>query len=111
MIGIKIKSGKVWWKIAGVYVNEDLEDITENMRNWMDEKEEGTRYLIGGDFNVRTGEEGGLWDDEKEEEDKEKRELLREYMSQFLKEGKFVDSITIGINLWFVPQISEHCPK
>ncbi|XP_070517898.1 uncharacterized protein [Cardiocondyla obscurior] len=32
MIGIKIKSGKVWWKIAGVYVNEDLEDITENMR-------------------------------------------------------------------------------
>ncbi|XP_070529627.1 myb-like protein X [Cardiocondyla obscurior] len=39
----------------------------------MDEKEEGTRYLIGGDFNVRTGEEGGLWDDEKGEEDKEER--------------------------------------
>ncbi|XP_070522382.1 uncharacterized protein [Cardiocondyla obscurior] len=43
------------------------------MRNWMDEKEEGTRYLIGEDFNVRTGKEGGLWDDEKEEEDKEER--------------------------------------
>lgn len=24
---------------------------------------------------------------------------------------KLVDSITIGINLWFIPQISEHCPK
>lgn len=24
---------------------------------------------------------------------------------------KLVDSMTIGINLWFVPQISEHCPK
>lgn len=22
-----------------------------------------------------------------------------------------MDSITIGINLWFIPQISEHCPK
>lgn len=23
----------------------------------------------------------------------------------------FVDSITIGIKLWLIPQISEHCPK
>lgn len=23
----------------------------------------------------------------------------------------FVDSITIGINLWLIPQISEHWPK
>lgn len=28
-----------------------------------------------------------------------------------MKFKKLVDSITIGINLWFVPQISEHCPK
>ncbi|XP_070526198.1 cilia- and flagella-associated protein 251-like [Cardiocondyla obscurior] len=73
MIEIKIKCGRVWWKIAGVYVNENLEDMIENMKNWMDEKEEGIRYLIGGDFNVRTGEKGGLWDDEKGEEDKEER--------------------------------------
>lgn len=31
--------------------------------------------------------------------------------NQFLKFEKLVDSITIGINLWLVPQISEHCPK
>lgn len=24
---------------------------------------------------------------------------------------RLVDSITIGINLWLIPQISEHCPK
>ena len=29
-------------------------------------------------------------------------------MIKFLIE---VDSIIIGINLWFIPQISEHCPK
>lgn len=28
-----------------------------------------------------------------------------------MKCKKLVDSITIGINLWFVPQISEHWPK
>lgn len=28
-----------------------------------------------------------------------------------MKFKKLVDSITIGINLWFIPQISEHWPK
>lgn len=32
-------------------------------------------------------------------------------INQFLKFEKFVDSIVIGINLWLIPQISEHCPK
>ncbi|XP_070531437.1 golgin subfamily A member 6-like protein 2 [Cardiocondyla obscurior] len=93
IIGIKIKSGKVWWKIAGVYVNEDLEDLTENMRNWIDEKEEGTRYLIGGDFNVRTGEEGELWDDEKEEEDKEERKRKTKDKKITGKEKKFCKAL------------------
>lgn len=31
--------------------------------------------------------------------------------NQFLKFEKLVDSTTIGINLWLVPQISEHWPK
>lgn len=30
---------------------------------------------------------------------------------QFLKLVMFVDSTTIGMNLWLIPQISEHCPK
>lgn len=30
---------------------------------------------------------------------------------QFIKFEILVDSITIGIKLWFNPQISEHCPK
>lgn len=31
--------------------------------------------------------------------------------NQFLKLWKLVDSIQIGMNEWFIPQISEHCPK
>ena len=30
---------------------------------------------------------------------------------QFKKALDLTTSITIGINLWFAPQISEHCPK
>lgn len=31
--------------------------------------------------------------------------------NQFLKFEKLVDSTTMGMNLWLVPQISEHWPK
>lgn len=37
--------------------------------------------------------------------------LIYVFRSHSLNSLKFVDSITIGMNLWFVPQISEHCPK
>lgn len=37
--------------------------------------------------------------------------LLLVNNNQFLKFKKLVDSITMGINLWLVPQISEHWPK
>jgi len=32
-------------------------------------------------------------------------------LNQSLKEGIGTISTEIGINLWFAPQISEHCPK
>lgn len=38
-------------------------------------------------------------------------ELDKKEISQVLKLLKLVDSITIGINLWLIPQISEHWPK
>lgn len=37
--------------------------------------------------------------------------LVNVKINQFLKLVKFVDSMTIGINLWLIPQISEHWPK
>lgn len=37
--------------------------------------------------------------------------LLRKLINQFLKFKILVDSMTIGINLWLIPQISEHWPK
>lgn len=40
-----------------MYVNKDLESKLEMLKEWIQEKEE--RVVIGGDFNARTGREGG----------------------------------------------------
>ncbi|CAK9816316.1 hypothetical protein ANTPLA_LOCUS8955 [Anthophora plagiata] len=59
IIARKIWLGKDAWKIVGVYVNKDLERKLGMLREWMEEKERGVRIIIGGDFNARTGSQGG----------------------------------------------------
>lgn len=46
--------------MVGVYINGDIEAKLERMRGWMEEKDTGVKTVIeGGDFNARTGREGG----------------------------------------------------
>lgn len=40
-----------------MYVNKDLESKLEMLKEWIQEKEERVRVVIGGDFNARTGRE------------------------------------------------------
>lgn len=60
-------TGKIWlggwWRIIGVYVNKDLESKLEMLREWIEEKEERVRVVIGGDFNARTGRQSGRVDE------------------------------------------------
>lgn len=42
---------------------KDLESKLEMLREWIEEKEERVRVVIGGDFNARTGRQGGRVDE------------------------------------------------
>lgn len=55
----KIKYRKGCIIVIGVYVNADVERKLEEMREWIEGREERVRMIFEGDFNARTGEEGG----------------------------------------------------
>ncbi|KYN13299.1 hypothetical protein ALC57_14516 [Trachymyrmex cornetzi] len=58
MTGV-MKVGESRVRVLGVYINMDLQSKLEGMVEWMEGREEGVKTVIGGDFNVRTGREGG----------------------------------------------------
>jgi len=58
MIG-NVRVGKERWRIIGVYVGGNIQETLQELEKWVEEKDEDRRILVGGDFNARTGEEGG----------------------------------------------------
>lgn len=62
----KVRLGRDWWRMMGVYVNKDMKKKLEDLEEWMEVREEGVRVVIGGDFNAWTGRGGGEVREEKE---------------------------------------------
>lgn len=71
------------WRIVGVYVNKNIEGIIRGLEQWMEVREEGKYTLLGGDFNARTGREGGRIVEE--EEEKSGRKKRRHSKNQKIK--------------------------
>ncbi|KMQ88014.1 hypothetical protein RF55_12574 [Lasius niger] len=69
----KIKREEEMWRIVGIYVNGDMGKKLKGIMEWMEEGGEEIKTIIGGDFNARTGEEGGWRGEESEEEVKGRR--------------------------------------
>jgi len=64
----KITMGKQKWRIIGVYVNGNMEEMLREIGEWIEEKKEGVYTLIERDFNARTRGEGGGIEIEREGE-------------------------------------------
>lgn len=54
-----VRQGRERWKMVGVYVNRNIEQKLQKVWHWTEDKEQGVKTIIGGDFNARTGEKGG----------------------------------------------------
>jgi len=59
-----VRVGEENWRIVGVYVGDGIQRTLQDLERWGEDKEEGRRTLIGGNFNVRTGGEG-RWNGER----------------------------------------------
>lgn len=80
-----IRLGEERWKIIGLYVNGDLERKLEGLKDCLEEREEGRKILIGGDFNARTRELGGRAEEEGQGEEDGRRKSRDKKVN---KEGK-----------------------
>lgn len=69
IITSKIKDGKDSSRMVGVYVKRDMERKLEELADWVEGRGDGLRTIIEGDFNTRTGKEGGRRGGEEEEEE------------------------------------------
>lgn len=83
----EVRWGRNRLRVVGVYVNGDMEKKLEAIRGWMEEKKEGIKTVIGGDFNARTGREGGRGNGKEEDEEGNKR---RSRDSKMNKEGEIL---------------------
>jgi len=59
MVG-RVKLGKQRWRI--VYIKGNMEEMLQRLEEWVEEMGREVCTLIGGDFNARTGTEGGEWE-------------------------------------------------
>jgi len=57
--GGRIKYGKDSLRIIGIYrmMNRDIEKKLNELKEWLEEREEGVKTIIGEDFNAWTGRE------------------------------------------------------
>lgn len=58
----KVCLGGVWWRGIGVYVNRDLDAKLNALKEWVEEREEVVRTIIGGTLTrgrVERGED--IW--------------------------------------------------
>lgn len=66
---LNMRIGNKTWNIIGVYVNGDMKAKIEEIKERIEEYEEGEMIIIGGNLNARTGIEGGRnWEEEGEDE-------------------------------------------
>lgn len=87
---VKIRRGTERWRMVGVYAKkEGLEGILKDLERWTEEREEGIKTIIGGDFNARTEREG-VGVEEKGDRDREGREGRRSKDGKLDKEGRIL---------------------
>jgi len=89
------------WRIIGIYGRENVDEYLKIMEKWMEEKKEGEKVIIGGDFNARTGREGGAREREGNYKSGERKSRKSKDRKMNREEKKLVEKIEEwGWSIW-----------
>jgi len=81
----EVKWNKETWKVGAVYIKDNVRRIMGRIKGKAEERRGETGWIVGGDFNARTGERGALEDGEEGRERKSKDKVINKQGEELIK--------------------------
>jgi len=81
----EVKWNKETWSVGAVYIKDNVRRIMGRIKGKAEERRGEIGWIVGGDFNARTGEMGALEDGEEGRERKSKDKVINKQGEELIK--------------------------
>jgi len=80
-----VKWNKETWNVGTVYIKDNVRMVMEGIKGKVEERRGETGWIVGGDFNARTGEKGALEDGKEGRERRSKDKVINKQEEELIR--------------------------